>query len=39
MEFLTLPLTKQKNKRKEQKYNPISKSLFLKLLKNCHYLH
>ena len=44
MKFLTLPLTKENqptNKKKKKKkkgvktINPISKNLFLKLLKNC----
>ena len=36
--FLTLPLTKEKKKKKKRraKYNPSSKTSFLKLLKNCH---
>ena len=39
MKFLTLPLTKEEEKKKEreeQKHNPTSKTLFLKLLKNCN---
>ena len=35
MKFVTVPLTKKKRERKEQNYNPTSKTL-LKLLKIFH---
>ena len=39
MKFLTLPFTKEeerKKEREEQKHNPTSKTLFLKLLNYCN---